>query len=127
LPDAESDRPLGRVLSAAQFWASMQRWGVEDAAALQLIGYPGRIGISGKRPRFRFTTRQARISGLLAELDGALEAAGKPPAWLHRTQRGAVRRTDAAGADAGGAGRRRRGAPPPASRCAGGVAESQWY
>jgi len=77
------------VLSAAQFWASMQRWGVEDAAALQLIGYPGRIGISGKRPRFRFTTRQARISGLLAELDGALEAAGKPPAWLHRTQRAA--------------------------------------
>lgn len=77
------------MLSAAQFWALMQRWGVDDATALQLIGYPGKIGASGKRPRFRFTTRQARISGILAELDTALEAAGKPPAWLHRKLRSA--------------------------------------
>ena len=65
----------------------MRRWEVSDEQALRLIQYPGQIGRTGKRPRFRFTTRQARISGLLAELDTALEAAGKSPAWLHGASR----------------------------------------
>ena len=77
-------RPLGPVLSSRQFWDLMERWRVPDASALELIEYPGKLGASGKRPRFRFTTRQQRITSYLAEIDTALTAAGKDPAWLHR-------------------------------------------
>jgi hypothetical protein len=31
----------------------MERWRVPDAIALELIEYPGKLGASGKRPRFR--------------------------------------------------------------------------
>ena len=77
-------RPLGPVLSSRQFWDLMERWRVPDASALELIEYPGKLGASGKRPRFRFTTRQQRITSYLPEIDTALTAAGKDPAWLHR-------------------------------------------
>jgi hypothetical protein len=40
----------GRVLSGPQFWEVMARWHVPDALALDLIGFPGKIGASGKRP-----------------------------------------------------------------------------
>jgi hypothetical protein len=77
-------RPLGRVLSAHQFWDLMQRWHVPDATALELIEFPGKLGKEGKRPRFRFTTRQQRITSYLPEIDAALAAAGKDQAWLQR-------------------------------------------
>jgi hypothetical protein len=77
-------RPLGRVLSSRQFWDLMERWHVPDATALELIEFPGKLGASGKRPRFRFTTRQQRITSYLPEIDAALMAAGKDQAWLHR-------------------------------------------
>ena len=77
-------RPLGRVLSARQFWDLMERWRVPDAVALELIEFPGKLGKEGKRPRFRFTTRQQRITSYLPEIDAALEAAGKGHDWLHR-------------------------------------------
>lgn len=83
--DRAEPRPLGRVLSARQFWDLMQRWRVSDQAALLLIGYPGNIGRASKRPRFRFSTRQQRLSAYLPEIDAALPAAGKDYAWLHRT------------------------------------------
>jgi len=67
----------------------MQRWGVPDAQALALVGYPGKLPKSGKRPRFRFSTRQQRLTAYLPELDAALDAAGKPPDWLRRRTRGA--------------------------------------
>jgi hypothetical protein len=57
---------------------------VPDEAALELIEFPGKLGKSGKRPRFRFTTRQKRITSYLLEIDAALAAAGKDQAWLHR-------------------------------------------
>ena len=82
-------RPLGRTLSSAEFWALMERWHVPDAMALELIEFPGKIGASGKRPRFRFVTSQRRITAYLAELDSALVAAGHDPAWLHRKNRAA--------------------------------------
>lgn len=89
-PAAEApDRPLGRVLSSTQFWALMQRWGVPDAQALELIQYPGKPGKSGKRPRFRFTTHQQRLTAYLPEIDAALAAAGKEPGWLHRRSKAA--------------------------------------
>ena len=55
----------------------MERWRVPDAIALELIEFPGKLGKEGKRPRFRFTTRQKRITSYLPEIDAALMAAGK--------------------------------------------------
>ena len=80
--EAPSGR-LGRVLSSRQFWDLMERWRVPDATALELIGFPGKLGASNKRPRFRFTTRQQRITSYLPEIDAALVAGGKDHAWLH--------------------------------------------
>jgi hypothetical protein len=62
----------------------MESWCVPNATALELIEFPGKLGASGKRPRFRFTTRQQRITSYLPEIDAALAAAGKDQAWLHR-------------------------------------------
>jgi len=84
-----SPPPLGRVLSAPQFWELMERWRVPDATALELIGFSGKIGASGKRPRFRFSTRQQRITSYLPEIDAALASAGKDPGWLQRKIRDA--------------------------------------
>jgi hypothetical protein len=49
----------------------MERWRIPGAMALELIEFPGKLGASGKRPRFRFTTRQQRgqRSGLAAPED----------------------------------------------------------
>jgi hypothetical protein len=46
--------------------------------------YPGKIDASGKRPRFRFTTRQQRIVSYLPEIDAGLSGAGEDLRWLHR-------------------------------------------
>jgi hypothetical protein len=46
----------------------MERWRIPDAMALELIEFPGKLGASGKRPRFRFTTRQQRITSYLPEI-----------------------------------------------------------
>jgi len=77
-------RPLGRVLSSRQFWDLMERWHVSDSVALELLGFSGKIGKSGKRPRFRFSTRQQRLTSYLPEIDAALTAADKDRSWLHR-------------------------------------------
>ena len=53
----------------------MARWHVPDEVGLELIGFPGKIGRSGKRPRFRFSTKQQRTTAYLAQIDAALEAA----------------------------------------------------
>jgi hypothetical protein len=68
----------------------MERWRVPDATALELIEFPGKLGKEGKRPRFRFTTHQQRITSYLPEIGAALMAAGKDPAWLHRKIQGAL-------------------------------------
>jgi hypothetical protein len=80
----------GRVLSSAQFWALMEQWKVPDAVALDLIQFPGKPGKSGKRPRFRFTTKQGRLTSYMAEIDVVIAAAGRDPAWLHRKSRSAA-------------------------------------
>jgi hypothetical protein len=92
LPPAEAEPPPklpGRALSSAQFWALMERWKVPDAVALELIQFPGKIGNSGKRPRFRFTTKQGRLTSYMAEIDAALAVTERDPAWLHRKSRSA--------------------------------------
>jgi hypothetical protein len=62
----------------------MERWHVPDATALELIEFPGKLGKEGRRPRFRFTARQQRITSYLPEIDAAVAAAGKDQTWLHR-------------------------------------------
>lgn len=81
-------RPLGRVLSAPQFWALMEKWRVSDPVALDLIAFPGKMPRTGKRPRFRLLSSQQRLTGYLAAVDDALEAAGYDSAWLHRKAKG---------------------------------------
>jgi hypothetical protein len=71
-------------LSTSEFWDVMQRWHIPDRQALELIEYPGRLGAAGKRPRFRLTTRQRRLTSYLAEIDAVLPAAGKQPEWLQQ-------------------------------------------
>jgi hypothetical protein len=78
---------MGRFLSAAQFWQLMKRWAIPDSDALDLIAFAGKIGKSGKRPRFRFSPHQKRLTTYLAEIDCALVAAGEDPTWLGRKSR----------------------------------------
>jgi hypothetical protein len=86
-PVSARPRPM---MTGQMFWRLMDAWHVPDAQALELIGYPGKLGRDGKRPRFRLTTRQAKLLGYLLEIDHALRAVNLDPAvWLHRKQRGA--------------------------------------
>jgi len=81
--------PPSRTMTSRSFWQWVDRLQIHDADALALIGYPGKIGPSGKRPRFRLTTRQARLARYLPEVEAALQAAGQAPAWLKRRNRAA--------------------------------------
>ena len=76
--------PMGRFLSARQFWDLMERWQVPDLAALELLDYSGKIGASGKRPLFRFSPLQKRITSYLPEIDSAMIAGGEDIDWLHK-------------------------------------------
>ena len=76
-------------MTSRAFWQAVDRLQIPDADALELIGYPGKIGSSGKRPRFRLTTHQTRLAGYLPEIEAALETAGLTPAWLLRRNRAA--------------------------------------
>src|SRR5450631_1248974 len=92
VPSARSDpppAPLGRFLTASQFWELMERWRVPDAQALELLEFAGKIGKSGKRPRFRFGPHQKRVTTDLSEIDAALASAGQDPAWLTKQSRSA--------------------------------------
>jgi hypothetical protein len=82
-------KSVGPSLAAKPFWALMERWKVADADALQLIGFAGKIGKSGKRPRFRFLPAHKRATVFLVEIDIALEASGQSNEWLHRKIRAA--------------------------------------
>jgi hypothetical protein len=65
----------------------MERWKVHDQVALDLIGFAGKIGKSGKRPRFRFSPHHKRVTTYLAEIDAALTAVGEDEAWLEKKNR----------------------------------------
>lgn len=70
-------------------WRLIDRLGIPDADALNLIAYPGKLPSSGKRPRFRLTTRQTHTAKALADVGTALEAVGETPAWLSLRNRSA--------------------------------------
>jgi hypothetical protein len=81
--------PLGRFLSSTRFWELTERWAVSDADALELIEFAGKLGKSGKRPRFRFSRHQKRLTSYLMEIDTALVDAGLDAAWLKKQTRSA--------------------------------------
>ena len=62
----------------------MDGWQVPDSVALDLLNYSGKIGASGKRPRFRFLPHQKRITGYLKEIDAATAAGGDDVSWLRK-------------------------------------------
>ena len=66
-------------MSSAAFWRLVDRLQLPDAEALELISYPGKIGPSGKRPRFRLSTRQTHLASYLPEIEAALQAIGEAP------------------------------------------------
>jgi hypothetical protein len=70
--------------SSAAFWSLMGRWRIPDAEALDLIEFPGKLGKSGKRPRFRLITRQQRLLAALLEIEAALTAIGRDATWVHK-------------------------------------------
>jgi hypothetical protein len=64
-------------MSSAAFWRLVDRLQLPDAEALELIAYAGKIGPSGKRPRFRLSTRQTHLASYLPEIEAALQAIGE--------------------------------------------------
>ena len=81
--------PFSGTMTSRAFWQMVDRLQIPDADALELIDYPGRIGASGKRPRFRLSTRQTRLAAYLPEIETALYKIGETPAWLQRRNRAA--------------------------------------
>jgi hypothetical protein len=83
-PAVPSRRPPDA--SSTAFWSLMDRWRVEDLAALDLIGHSGGLSKKGTRPRFRLTGEEAHLFHLLREIDAALGALGAPPdVWLRQS------------------------------------------
>jgi hypothetical protein len=83
-PAVPSRRPPDA--SSTEFWSLMDRWRVEDLAALDLIGHSGGLSKKGTRPRFRLPGEKAPLFHLLREIDAALGALGAPPdVWLRRS------------------------------------------
>jgi hypothetical protein len=76
-------------MSSREFWELVDRLHIPDAEALELIDYAGKIGGSGKRPRFRLSTRQTRVAAYLPEIEAALRTIGEETGWLHRRNRAA--------------------------------------
>ena len=61
-----------------------------DVTALELIGFSGKLGKSGKRPRFRLNTHQVQVLEYLQELGRAAEMAhGSASDWLNHRQHAA--------------------------------------
>jgi hypothetical protein len=73
--------------TAGQFWDLMERWNVPDSVALELIGFAGKIGKFGKRPRFRFLPAHQQAADFMIEIDTALASAGAGVDWLHTKMR----------------------------------------
>lgn len=74
-PDTPETLPprVSGTMSSREFWELVDRLHIPDAEALELIEYTGKIGGSGKRPRFRLSTRQTRVAAYLPEIAVALQ------------------------------------------------------
>ncbi len=88
-PDPEPPAAIHRSQATSRgFWALMDRWGVPDEKAVQLLDHVGGLtaaGRAGKRPRFMMTGDEARRFAYLMEIDTNLRAVvGDPAGWLNR-------------------------------------------
>jgi hypothetical protein len=70
------------TMPSATFWRLVDRLQLPDTEALELISYPGKIGPSGKRPRFRLSTRQTHLASYLPEIEVTLQALGGAPGMV---------------------------------------------
>jgi hypothetical protein len=64
--------PRHQTVSSIMFWSVMDRWGVSDLAALQLLHHQGGLTRKGTRPRFRLQGEEAEMAGRLSEIDQSL-------------------------------------------------------
>ena len=58
--------------ASTSFWLLMDRWGIPDIAALELIGHPGGLTKKGTRPRFKLVGEEVDMLRGLQEIDAAL-------------------------------------------------------
>jgi hypothetical protein len=70
--------------SSARFWSLVDRWGISDDQALELVSYDGKLPTAGTRPRFKLPPEQRQIVGTLIQIDNAVATAGLGVAWLKR-------------------------------------------
>src|ERR1700746_2810994 len=86
-PAAPEPRPAlypSQATSKA-FWALMDRWGVSDDKALQLLDHLGGLTATGKRPRVAMTRDEEKRFAYLTEIDTAAQAIfGETGPWLLR-------------------------------------------
>jgi hypothetical protein len=66
------------------FWALVDRWGLSDDEALELVSYDGKLPNSSKRPRFRLSEKQQRIVAALLEVENAMQLTTRPLSWLRK-------------------------------------------
>jgi Protein of unknown function (DUF2384) len=86
VPDPNPPPALHRSqATSTAFWKLMDRWGVPDEKALQLLDHVGGLTAAGKRPRFAMTGDEAKRFAHLMEIDTNLRAVvSDAPGWLVR-------------------------------------------
>lgn len=71
------------MVTTKSFWPLIDRWGVPDELALQLLGHRGGLTRTGARPRFTLNSEEAGRLGYLREVGATLELMfGDAGAWL---------------------------------------------
>ena len=91
-PEGPAPRPASDTgpISSAAFWSLMDRWGIGDLEALDLLGHGGGLTKKGTRPRFRLVGSEAALFAVLREIDATLTLASLDPAeWLRTPKKGA--------------------------------------
>jgi hypothetical protein len=74
-------------MTSRAYWQMVDRLQIPDAMALEIIGCPGKLPLTGRRPRFRLNTRQSRLAAYLPEIEIALQSINESPDWLRRRSR----------------------------------------
>ena len=72
-------------MTSAAFWGLMNRWGVADLDALDLIGRSGGLSKQGTRPRFKLQGEEADIARRLFEIDNVMTSSGlASKSWVNK-------------------------------------------
>ncbi len=86
-PPEPQPAPRAASLTSKTFWSLMDRWGVGEQTALDLIDESRVIDTSARRPRFRLTADQTRRLEYLLDIDANLSESWGPSGggkWLAR-------------------------------------------